>query len=276
MNDPERQPQPAADSGLVGDASVADQAAGALEKTRLDEAVLFRERLLSIVGHDLRSPLQAIRMAAQLIVRKTPDPQTEKLASRIVNSSSRLNDMISQLTDFARVGLGGGLPLDRQEVDLAEVAAQRVDELAVAFPQAVFETVFRGVVVGQWDRQRLAQVFSNLFSNAIHHGEAGKPIRVLVAAEGEAALVEVHNFGRVIPPDQVPSLFSPFRRSMLKMPDATPGPGLGLGLFIASAIVAAHGGTLAVTSTEEHGTTFRARIPPGPAAPPDDSPAQSP
>src|SRR4051812_37596054 len=137
MNDPERQPQPAVDSGSAADASLADQAAGALEKPRIDAPALFRERLLGIVGHDLRSPLQAVRMAAQLIVRKTQDPQTEKPASRIVNSSSRLNDMISQLTDFARVGLGGGLPLDRQEVDLAEVAAHCVDELAVAFPQAV-------------------------------------------------------------------------------------------------------------------------------------------
>lgn len=239
--------------------ALADQAAVALEKTQLDEAGAFRERLLAIVGHDLRSPLQAIGMAAALLLRSDDlDEKHAKTARRIANSSARMAEIIEQLMDLTRGRLGGGIPIQREPGELGHQCEQVLGELELAHPEADLRFEAHGDLAGTWDRGRLAQVLSNLVGNAIQHGLAGAPIRVTARDEGPDVVLEIHNEGAPIPAELVPRLFDPFRRGAEQI---RARGGLGLGLYIAQQITIAHGGDIEARSTPDAGTTFTVRIP---------------
>lgn len=238
----------------------ADQVAIGLEKTRLDETAAFRERLLGIVGHDLRNPLQAIQMTAEaLSVRGGSDDGVTTHARRIVRMASQMSDMIAQLLDFTRSRLGGGIELTLSKMDLKRAIRRLVSDFAASQPRATFATDLDGKLTGHWDRQRVDQLISNLLRNAVCHGDLGRPIRVTAREESGYAVVEVHNFGEPIPPEQQRDLFSPFRRSQHPRSGATPG--LGLGLYIANEITNAHGGEIHVHSSQDGGTEFCVRLP---------------
>jgi sigma-B regulation protein RsbU (phosphoserine phosphatase) len=114
------------------------------------------------------------------------------------------------------------------------------------------------------ERDRLTQVVSNLLGNAIQHG-AGTPITVGVRGEGETVVLDVHNSGQPIPPDVEQSIFEPLYR---RRPDGADRAGsIGLGLFIARAIVTGHGGEIHVRSSADLGTTFTVMLPRGAPAP---------
>jgi signal transduction histidine kinase len=115
-----------------------------------------------------------------------------------------------------------------------------------------------GDLHGEWDHDRLAQVFSNLVRNAIQHGAPNDPILLVARDDGDAVCVTVHNGGTPIAERALSTIFEPMVRHVA---DEKTNAGLGLGLYIASQIVLAHGGTLEATSTEERGTTFSARLP---------------
>jgi signal transduction histidine kinase len=111
---------------------------------------------------------------------------------------------------------------------------------------------------GVWDKERLAQVVSNLIGNAIEHGKPGGAIEVRLRSEGDGVRLEVHNQGAAIPAELLPSIFDPFRRQQRA---GQKSEGLGLGLYICRELVRAHGGEIAVQSTDEAGTTFTVRLP---------------
>jgi signal transduction histidine kinase len=107
---------------------------------------------------------------------------------------------------------------------------------------------------GHWDSDRLAQLLSNLVGNALQHSPADSLVRVRVRGEGAFAAIEVNNAG-VIPREQLPQMFEPFRRG------ENASDGLGLGLYIVERIVSAHAGTITVRSDADQGTTFEVRLP---------------
>jgi K+-sensing histidine kinase KdpD len=110
--------------------ALADQAAVALEKTRLDETAAFRERLMGIVGHDLRTPLQAITMASTILLRDDALGEGPRaLARRVAKSAARMADIIDQLPDFTRSRLEGGISVTREDIELNEVCQRIIDEL---------------------------------------------------------------------------------------------------------------------------------------------------
>jgi signal transduction histidine kinase len=113
-----------------------------------------------------------------------------------------------------------------------------------------------GDLVGDWDVDRMAQVLSNLLGNAIQHG-GGTPVRLSARQDGDRVALAVHNGGAPIPPLALPFVFEPLARGQA---ENTTG-GIGLGLFIARAIVSAHGGDIDVTSSTGDGTTFTVRLP---------------
>lgn len=245
--------------------ALADQAAVALEKTRLDEMAGFRERLIGIVGHDLRNPLQAISMGAEMLLRRgSLEAPEEKIMRRIFDSASRMGDMIEQLLDFTRSRLGSGFALRRERMELGAVCRATLEELELAHPEASLSLEAQAGVEGEWDRERLAQVLSNLVGNAIQHGPPGRPIRVRVLAEAASARVDVHNEGAPIPPELLPFLFDPFRQGQQE-PGRT-STSLGLGLYISQQIVEAHGGHILVKSTAAEGTRFTVSLPGPPEA----------
>jgi signal transduction histidine kinase len=220
-------------------------------------AVQLGDMFMSILGHDLRTPLAAIKTAAGLIVRSAEDARALRSAGRILRSTDRMTRMIEQLLDFGRIRQGRGIRLRLALTDLGEISRHVLDELGDANPQARIDVVSSGDLGGHWDPDRLGQVVSNLVGNAVQHGIPGKPITVeLDGSSPELVRLRVANLG-TISAEEVPTLFEPFKRTAAaKAGDK----GLGLGLFIAREIVRAHGGALALRAASQT-TIFEATLP---------------
>jgi PAS domain S-box-containing protein len=223
------------------------------------QAAEFGERLIGIVSHDLRNPLNAIHLSVtQLLHSETLSSKEQRAAARIAKSVDRMKRMISELLDLTRGRLGGGIPIHRVSGDLRVVVRQGVEELEAAWPErTVSLRVSPGRYEGVWDADRLVQVVSNLGSNAIQYSPPDTPVTFTLQDGGEAAVLEVHNVGNPIPPELLPHLFDPFRRA------SSEGGGLGLGLYIVEQVVKGHGGRVEVSSTAASGTVFRVVLPRG-------------
>jgi signal transduction histidine kinase len=221
------------------------------------QADLFRDQFIGILSHDLRTPLGAVTAGAALLAVPEDNPQRRgRVATRILNSAQRMERMIADLLDLTSVRLGGAIPIKRQQTDLQAVCEAVVVESRAARPEAVLRLQTRGNLVGPWDADRLAQVVSNLINNAIQHGDR-TPVTVTAEEDGNAVTLAVHNGGTPISQDLLPSIFEPLARG--DRGDRLHN--IGLGLFIARAIVSAHGGEIGVRSSAELGTTFMARLP---------------
>jgi PAS domain S-box-containing protein len=230
------------------------------ERNALEASLQFSEQFIGILGHDLRNPLNAVKMAARLLKEPAATPAVrDKAVERIASSTERMSRMIDQILDFALSRLGGGIPVERSSTDICDIINTVVDELRLAHPSHVIEWSARtGTgIAGQWDRERLTQVVSNLVANAIQHGDPARPVRVDLKVANESVELSVHNFGAPIPDDLLARVFEPYRRGGKH----GAAGGLGLGLFIAHQIVRAHGGKIDVRSTAEEGTCFTVSLP---------------
>ncbi|MDY7230268.1 PAS domain-containing sensor histidine kinase [Hyalangium rubrum] len=228
-------------------------------KEALQREAEVREKLLGIVSHDLRNPLQAIFASSQLLLRaEALTPSQQKKAERIQTSVRRMDRLIRDLLDFARARGEGSLPIQRRRASLEDACRPILEELQAAHPGRSLLLETRGDMEGEWDVERLAQLVGNLVTNALKHGAAEAPIQLRVDGEGPQVVLEVANQGRPIPTELLPRVFEPFTRA------STGGDalkGVGLGLFIVHEIVAAHGGNISVNSTAEAGTVFRVVLP---------------
>ena len=218
---------------------------------------LFRDQFVGVLSHDLRTPLGAIGAGLVALGMTENKPDTRELIiSRMSNSAKRMERMIRDLLDLTRARLGGAIPLNRQKADLRQICEAVMQELNTTKPESVLRLEMSGSIIGDWDRDRLAQVISNLLGNAIQHGE-GTPITLTAHEEDDKVEVAVHNGGQPIPAAAIPSIFEPLTRGRV---DDEAG-GIGLGLFIARAVVSAHGGDIRVTSSSAAGTTFKVILP---------------
>ncbi|UZE20166.1 sensor histidine kinase [Pseudomonas sp. B21-054] len=222
-----------------------------------------RNIFLGILGHDLRSPLGAILLSSEVLLRAGDLPaKATKISSRIYTSVKRATKIVGDLLDFTRTQLGSGIPVQRFNGDLVAACEGMVEEARAYHPEnrILFETT--GPLEGLFDQARMEQVFSNLIGNAVQHGTEGTPITVSLSAEDDTAVVAINNQGKPIAEDAIGSIFNPMVRQ-LHSGEVQYGSaaGLGLGLYIASAIVAAHKGTIEVHSKVRSGTTFTVRIP---------------
>ncbi|HEY7374436.1 MAG TPA: ATP-binding protein [Polyangia bacterium] len=232
------------------------------ESRKLEEelrrAVEFRERLMGIVSHDLRSPLGTISLAAQSVLkRESAPPWARSSALRVKRSVDRMARMVSELLDFTRIAAMGGLPVDRRPIDLRVPVQEAADELGVSHPGRVNLALPDHAVDGSWDADRIHQVVTNLVTNALQYGAHETPVDVELRDEDAQAVLSVTNQGPVIAAVYLPTLFDPFQKG----PAGAHGVGLGLGLHIVYEVVKAHGGKIGVTSDAQHGTTFTARFP---------------
>ncbi|MXI48477.1 GAF domain-containing protein [Pseudomonas moraviensis] len=218
----------------------------------------LREQFIAVLGHDLRTPLSAIRMSADLLESKVEDKRSRTLLSAIRTSSVRMGVLIENILDFARGRLGSGIPVQRKLVDdLQQTLRQTLEEIQVAYPQAKFIDSLEVPAGVYCDPLRISQLLSNLLGNAVTHGSIAEPIVLKAFAEGDEIVISLTNQGTPIPPALMPLLFEPFSRSEAGQRHE----GLGLGLYIAGQIANAHNGTLSVTSDRETGTCFVARFP---------------
>ncbi|WP_036140946.1 GAF domain-containing sensor histidine kinase [Luteibacter sp. 9135] len=226
-------------------------------REEVDDGVL-REQFLAVVGHDLRSPVQAAGMAAESLQSMNLPPRAQRLAGLIAASTRRMAGLIDDVMDFARARLAAGIPVTMQvRDDLAEAAERVLAEIRQAHPEADIRASWSVSRPLRFDLKRMQQLIANLVNNAITHGDSRRPILVEGKDEGCAVTLAVTNFGEPIDPQTLDRLFHPFFR-----PDSSqPRPGLGLGLYIAAEIARGHGATLTVTSSAEAGTCFLFRMP---------------
>ena len=241
-------------------ATIAGQLASAVDR---DASERFRELFIGILGHDLRNPLNAVLMAQHLLLESASAAE-KGLLLRLGGSARRMERMITQLLDFTRARSGGGIALLREPSDLGAICGQAIDELRTANPKRPIQMTLVGDAHGLWDTDRMAQVFSNLIANAVTYGSQGTAIEISLSGGPSEVVCVVRNFGPPIPIDLLPYLFDPFRRA--RHAKAAAAQGLGLGLFICQQVVAAHGGTTVVESTESRGTAFTVTMPKLPAS----------
>jgi signal transduction histidine kinase len=218
---------------------------------------LFRDQFIGVLSHDLRTPLGAITAGAAILALPEDNPQRRaRVVTSLMTSAQRMARLVDDLLDVTRARLGGSMELKRQPADLRRVCEEALTELRAGQPEAVVRLDASGDLRGEWDADRLAQVVSNLVGNAIQHG-GGTPITLTGRDDGDAVTLAVHNGGPPIPPDVLPFVFEPLARGAAE----GAGHSIGLGLFIARTIVAAHGGEIQVTSSAGAGTTFTVTLP---------------
>lgn len=222
-----------------------------------------RNVFLGILGHDLRTPLGAIRLGAEvMLLDDNLGARPTVIASRIFTSVKRASRIVSDLLDFTRSQTSAGIPVQRVETNLAMVCESMVEEVRAYNPERDILCEADERVTGWFDPARMEQVFSNLISNAVQHGSRTSPIKVSLHAEPEHAVFSVHNQGPPIPEEAIGIIFNPMsRHSQYAAGDYGSHSGLGLGLYIAKEIVAAHQGRIDMDSNAEHGTTFTVRLP---------------
>jgi two-component system sensor histidine kinase/response regulator len=222
-----------------------------------EEDLRMHEMFTAVLGHDLRAPLSAILMGAELLVRK-PDPAVEKVGQRVRESGRRMSRMIEDLLDVTRSRIGGGLKVARYVGDLCPLIERVVQERLAALPGRPVALHCEGDATGSWDADRLAQALTNLVANAQQHGAPGTTVEVVLdARDADHVAVRVSNTG-TIPAALQPLLFDPFRSSRSV---SGRGEGLGLGLYIVQQIVQAHGGTVGLRSVEGEPTVFTVTLP---------------
>ena len=229
-------------------------------KSSLDmslEQAQLREQFIAVLGHDLRNPLAALRAGINMLKREELSQRGGMVIEESEKSIKRMFDMIDDLMDFARSRLGSGISLEIEErADLPGTLEAVLQEIAVAHPEARFRSDIAITAPVRCDAARISQLTSNLLANAVTHGDADTPIALQVRGGGEDLEIVVSNAGEPIPDAVHASLFQPFVREEVRPSQE----GLGLGLFIASEIARAHGGTMSVKSDADQ-TTFTFKMP---------------
>ena len=243
-----------ADAYLVHPVELVELVATLRALYRLRQAERDRERqrelFLGTVGHDLRNPLQTILTAAQVLAASPAIGGSDhRIVSTIERTAERMRRLIDQLLIFTQ-GAAGGVPIQRQVVDLGELVRAAVREHAINHDIALDNALAAPVSI---DPERVTQLIDNLVTNAIRYGTGLVTIRL--SREADRAVIAVHNGGEPIPPSKLDSLFDPYRRATSSQ------GGVGLGLYIVDQIARAHGGTVHVISTAEAGTTFTVQLP---------------
>jgi len=217
----------------------------------------LQREFISIVGHELRNPLSSLRGYAQLMKRR--QEYSERAVDVIVQQTDRLDRLIRDLTDMSRLEAGHLAlePLPMDLVDLVYACAEQArgqaegHKIRVDGPDAP--------IVGTWDRDRLAEVVSNLLSNALKYSPDGGEVVVRVEESDGTARVSVRDHGIGMLPSQLPQVFDRFYRIR---ETASTASGLGLGLFICRSLIEAHGGRIwAESDGPGQGSTFRFTLP---------------
>jgi signal transduction histidine kinase len=248
---------------------VARRMALAVENARLyeasREAILVRDKFLSIASHELRTPLTSLRLQAQTLLRGANHPQrplapeeVERKARVISRQLDRLGQLVDELLDMSRLAQGF-LSFQLEDVDLAElvcdVAARFHEELARPGIQLRLSGL-DAPVVGRWNRLRLEQVVINLLTNAIKYGRC-RPISLKLMADEEHVWLTVRDEGIGIAPEDQERVFERFERAVSEQHYS----GFGLGLWIVREIVHRLGGCVSVKSTPGVGSAFTVALP---------------
>ncbi len=232
---------------------------------RVEAALAFRTRFLSITAHELKTPLTVLKGYAQLLLRRAQqveDDRQLRTLGAIDQQVDRITRLIDDLSDVARVE-SDGLALDVHPLDLLALVAETIAEVeGTATDFALRLSVEEARTAEVWvsgDRIRLQQVLTNLLTNAVKYADQRREADITLHGGGDWAHITVTDYGIGIPAAQQATIFEPYVRA----DNALAGGygGLGLGLFISKAIVERHRGTLSLLSEEGVGSTFTLALP---------------
>jgi len=234
-----------------------DQAIAESMSRYTTEIETARDRFFAVLGHDLRTPLGVILTSSQFLLDSGQLNEMQRpVVEGMERSGHRMIELVKDLLDLALTHMGSGIPVKRATMDLGDLLHDVVAEVAATSDRRI-EIETTGSLEGAWDRARLAQALGNLVGNAVQHGSAHAPIRVVGRGdEPRTVTVSVVNDGAPIPADQIGGLFD-----AMKATSNGDRRHLGLGLYIVAKIIEAHGGTVDVQSSAAEGTTFVVSLP---------------
>jgi len=219
---------------------------------------VFRERFVATVAHDLRNPLSACLVAAQLIGRSTDPGQIAKLASRIESNSVRMNRMIEDLLDNMVFEAGERLHLELEEFDMQDLVQDVIEQSREIHDHRF---VYLGESTrGCWGFEPMRRALENLIGNAVKYGAHDRPITITLHDGRGRARLTVHNEGPEIPVADIESIFKVFQRAGQGKEQATT-VGWGLGLPYVRNVAESHGGSILAESSAEKGTSFAIDVP---------------
>ncbi len=217
----------------------------------------IQELFMVTLTHDLKGPLNVVKMGTQLTLRRLERGDTHiDVATRMIGAVNRLDSMIENLLDASRLRAGQSLKIEFEECDLDELVQEVAEDLRFAYGDrfvVVSDSNFRTYC----SRKEIRRVIENLAINAVKYGSASTPIILTLQQTETQISLTIHNEGEPIDLDAQSILFQQFRRTIC----ADDQTGWGLGLFLAKSITEAHQGTLEVESAEGKGTSFIIKLP---------------
>jgi signal transduction histidine kinase len=268
---------PSADQRRLAE-SIAERAGPALENATLwadlqqrmeaeREAQRAKDDFLSIVSHELRTPLTSIQGYAQLLegrLRAQTSAESKELSQlRVIRSQvGRMRRLVDDLLDVSRIDRRGGVSIEPTDFDLAELVGDAVARIRREHPERQVAEEVPGSVPVRADRDRIDQVLANLLDNAVKYSPEGGPVHVGLERRGPDVRLTVTDEGVGIPAEHFDHVFERFYQANGEISRRRFG-GLGLGLYISSAIVDAHGGEIRAEPNlgAGRGTVFVVRLP---------------
>lgn len=213
---------------------------------RAGEIDRMRQRLIATLGHDLRTPLQSISMAASML--SNDSGRTSELREHINYSSSRMERLISQILEMSRLQAGSGIAVNPVETNVSSLLHGVLQETGIAYPGYPMQVDIENEVHALIDPDRYAQVAVNLLSNARHHKKLGTTVVVELFRRANDVVLSIRNEAETLSEKQLATLFVPFKQQNVS-PERN-RTGLGIGLYISSAIAEAHKGRIDVTQDQ--------------------------
>lgn len=219
----------------------------------------LRERFVAVMAHDLLGPLAAAKMGMQLLLSH-PELMVEKstVPRRIIRDIERTDGMVRDMLDVHQIRAGHRLTLRLGKLDLVAVTQDVVQELKLVHGER-FVVNAGEHEWGFWSARDMRRALWNLVTNAIKYGGKTTPVEIGISSRSGTVELAVHNEGPAIPAEERATLFDPFSRATSAQ--AAAERGWGLGLTLVRGCAEAHGGTVAIESEPESGTTFTLRFP---------------
>lgn len=236
----------------------------ALNNQELAQLNDMKSKFLSMVVHDVRTPLASIRGFSELLLKKVPGEREATYLRNIVSSTDQLGRLISDLTDLAMIE-AGKLKMEKARIDFADVARDIIPAISINAQKRGVEFVVHELPAGiemSGDKFRLSQVLMNLLNNAIKFTPPGKRVELTLRREGRLCCAYVKDSGIGVHPSEVKKIFGKFYQAKYQKDEKLRKQGWGLGLSIATEIVRAHKGEIAASSPGlGKGSTFYFRVP---------------
>lgn len=226
----------------------------------LQEERDIRERFVAALTHDLRTPLTAAKMSAELLLRRVHDPsQVQKIAERIIGCIDRGENMVRDLLDANLLKAGQPLPILVSKCNLGDILQDALSDFRVLRGREFSVQGPVNEVNVYWDRGAIRRVIENLTNNAVKYGAKNTEITFATQQRPHTIEISVHNEGPPIPSEEQATLFDTYRRADAAI--GTGQKGWGIGLTLVRGIAEAHGGSVRVESQTGKGTTFFVNLP---------------